>query len=59
MCLRHTAARLADQLGGGPSWRVPGHHDDGDALLQAAKRVDSTYRPGGRTKNWVTMRLRG
>lgn len=48
-------ARLSELVSDGPSWRVPGHYDDGAALLEAAtaqrlegimaKRIDSTYLP--------------
>ena len=52
----------------GPHWQVPAVHQDGRALLDAAtahdlegivaKRVDSTYRPGGRTREWVKVKVR-
>lgn len=52
----------------GPHWQVPAVHDDGAALLDAAtaadlegivaKRRDSTYRPGSRTKEWVKVKVR-
>ena len=52
----------------GPHWQVPAVHQDGHALLDAAtandlegviaKRVDSTYRPGGRTREWVKVKVR-
>jgi bifunctional non-homologous end joining protein LigD len=52
----------------GPHWQVPATHDDGEALLAAAtanelegiiaKRVDSPYRPGTRTRDWVKVKVR-
>lgn len=52
----------------GPHWQVPAWHTDGAALLAAAdvqglegivsKRLDSRYRPGGRTKEWVKVKIR-
>ncbi len=52
----------------GPHWQVPAVHDDGAALLEAAdvaalegivaKRRDSIYRPGSRTKDWVKVKVR-
>lgn len=52
----------------GPHWQVPAQHADGEALLDAArardlegviaKRADSTYRPGSRTKEWVKVKVR-
>ena len=52
----------------GPHWQVPTAHDDGAALLDAAierdlegivaKRVDSTYRPGSRTREWLKVKVR-
>ena len=52
----------------GPHWQVPATHDDGVALLEAAKdrglegivakRLDSLYRPGSRTKEWVKVKVR-
>lgn len=52
----------------GPHWQVPAAHEDGPALLDAAranglegiisKRVDSTYRPGSRTREWVKVKVR-
>ncbi|MEM9042520.1 MAG: non-homologous end-joining DNA ligase [Actinomycetota bacterium] len=64
--------RLLDQvLDDGDSWRIPAHHlGDGAALLAAtasqglegviAKRTDSRYAPGRRSKDWrkVKNRLR-
>jgi bifunctional non-homologous end joining protein LigD len=53
----------------GPNWRAPAHHvGDGDRLWEAiraqglegavAKRVDSTYRPGQRSGEWLKVRYR-
>ncbi len=53
----------------GPNWLVPAHRiGDGAALLEAtaaqhlegviAKRVDSTYRPGTRSKDWIKVKNR-
>ena len=54
-------------LGSGPQWHISTPHDDGQ-LLQAitretdqhegvvAKRLDSPYLPGVRTKNWIKRR---
>jgi len=52
----------------GPHWQVPTVHDDGRALFDAAtandlegivaKRVDSIYRPGGRSREWVKVKVR-
>lgn len=52
----------------GPHWQVPAVHDDGRALLDAAtandlegiiaKRADSRYRPGSRTREWVKVKVR-
>ena len=61
--------RLLDQvLDPGPRWRVSPLHDDGPALLQAArdrelegvvaKRLDSTYEPGKRTRTWLKVKVR-
>jgi bifunctional non-homologous end joining protein LigD len=52
-----------------PNWLVPAHQiGDGDALLAAtatqglegviAKRVDSMYRPGTRSKDWIKIKNR-
>jgi bifunctional non-homologous end joining protein LigD len=59
---------LEDLVEPGPHWQVPAAHDDGRALLEAAtandlegivaKRVDSVYRPGGRTREWVKVKVR-
>jgi bifunctional non-homologous end joining protein LigD len=61
--------RLLDELvETGPHWQVPAVHDDGQALLDAAtandlegiiaKRTDSRYRPGSRTREWVKVKVR-
>jgi len=62
--------RLLDQLvEPGPNWTVPAHRVGGGAELVAAtaeqglegvlaKRVDSTYRPGTRSKGWRKIKNR-
>ena len=51
----------------GPAWRAPAYHrGEGAALLEAtrelgiegivAKRLDSTYQPGGRTSAWLKIK---
>ncbi|MFL6207166.1 MAG: non-homologous end-joining DNA ligase [Acidimicrobiales bacterium] len=61
--------RLLDQvLEPGPRWRVSPLHDDGEALLHAAeerglegvvaKRLDSRYEPGKRTRAWLKVKVR-
>lgn len=61
--------RLLDQLlEPTPSWRVSPLHDDGVALLAAAnerglegvvaKRADSHYEPGKRTRTWRKVKVR-
>ncbi len=61
--------RLLEQLDlNGPSWRTPARHEDGAALFEAtaaqgleglvAKRSDSTYEPGKRTRAWVKVKHR-
>lgn len=61
--------RLLDQvLEPGPRWRVSPMHDDGPALLEAAterglegvvaKRLDSRYEPGTRTRSWLKVKVR-
>ncbi len=51
----------------GPSWRTPAHREgDGAALLEAsgeqrlegivAKRLDSAYEPGRRSKAWIKIK---
>ena len=59
--------RLEELALSGPAWRVPARHgDDGAALLDAtrkqglegvvAKRRDSRYEPGRRTRAWVKVK---
>jgi bifunctional non-homologous end joining protein LigD len=61
--------RLLEQvLDPGPSWRTSPLHDDGAALLAAAherglegviaKRLDSAYEPGKRTRAWLKVKVR-
>jgi bifunctional non-homologous end joining protein LigD len=61
--------RLLDQvLEPGPRWRCSPLHDDGPALLDAAterglegvvaKRLDSPYVVGGRTRAWIKVKVR-
>lgn len=61
--------RLLEQLvEAGPHWQLCPVHDDGAALLDAArsqrlegivsKRTGSTYRPGTRTREWVKVKVR-
>jgi bifunctional non-homologous end joining protein LigD len=61
--------RLLDQvLEPGPRWRISPLHDDGAALLEAAteqglegvvaKRLDSRYEPGKRTRTWLKVKVR-
>ena len=50
----------------GPAWQVPASYDDGDALLAAtraqglegvvAKRRDSVYSPGRRSRDWLKVK---
>ena len=51
----------------GPHWRTPAYHvGDGKAMLEAsdeqglegvvAKRLDSRYEPGGRTRRWLKIK---
>lgn len=65
----HERRRLLDQVvDAGPSWRTSPVHDDGPALLAAAreqglegtvaKQVDSTYQPGGRSRSWRKVKVR-
>lgn len=52
----------------GPHWQVPAVYDDGQALFDAAeandlegiiaKRADSAYRPGSRTREWRKVKVR-
>jgi bifunctional non-homologous end joining protein LigD len=60
--------RLLDELAlDGPHWQTPAHHvGEGEALLEAArardlegvvaKRLDSPYRPGRRSGEWIKVR---
>jgi bifunctional non-homologous end joining protein LigD len=61
--------RLLDQvLDPTPTWRISPLHDDGPALLEAArerglegvvaKRIDSTYEAGARTRSWRKVKVR-
>lgn len=61
--------RLLDHLlDPGPSWRTSPLHDDGPALLAAAherglegvvaKRLESVYEPGKRTRAWLKVKVR-
>ncbi len=61
--------RLLDQvLEPGPRWRCSPMHDDGPALLAAAKerglegvvakRLDSRYEPGKRVRTWLKVKVR-
>jgi bifunctional non-homologous end joining protein LigD len=61
--------RLLDHvLEPGPRWRCSPLHDDGPALLAAAterglegvvaKRLDSRYEPGKRTRSWLKVKVR-
>jgi bifunctional non-homologous end joining protein LigD len=60
---------LAEVVVAGPSWSVPGHHvGGGRALLDSvdelgmegvlAKRLDSTYEPGRRSRSWLKVKVR-
>jgi len=65
---RELLEALADgpPLGGSARWLVPPRFDDGPATLAAAKdlalegvvakRLDSTYRPGLRSPDWIKMK---
>lgn len=61
--------RLLDQvLDPGPRWQRSPLHDDGEALLEAAraqglegvvaKRLDSVYEPGKRVRTWLKVKVR-
>jgi bifunctional non-homologous end joining protein LigD len=63
---RDRRARLEDLKLSGSNWQTPAYHvGDGAALLEAAranglpgvvaKRLDSAYRPGGRTRDWILV----
>lgn len=66
--LRDRRRLLEDLVDTGPYWQVPAWHDDGQALFDAAterglegvvaKRTDSRYVPGGRTREWVKVKVR-
>lgn len=60
---------LLDVLDEGPSWRTPAHSENGGAELLALaeqrdlegivlKRLDSPYRPGRRSADWVKVKIR-
>lgn len=60
---------LLDLMDEGPNWRVPAHSEDGGAQLLALaeerdlegivlKRLDSPYRPGRRSADWVKVKIR-
>lgn len=60
---------LLDVLDEGPSWRIPTHSEDGGAELLALakqrdlegvvlKRLDSPYRPGRRSADWIKVKIR-
>jgi bifunctional non-homologous end joining protein LigD len=59
---------LDDVVEPGPRWRCSPLHDDGPALRDAAaerglegvvaKRLDSRYEPGKRTRNWIKVKVR-
>lgn len=63
---RHLLEGLVDE---GPFWRVPGRHlGEGRALYDeaarqgleglVAKRIDSAYRPGTRSRDWRKIKIR-
>ena len=66
--LRDRRRLLADVVDDGPSWRVSPMADHGEALLAlaeerhlegvVAKRLDSLYEAGGRSRSWVKVKLR-
>lgn len=66
--LRDRRRLLEDLVDAGSHWQVPAWHDDGQALLDAAterglegivaKRTDSRYVSGGRTREWVKVKVR-
>jgi len=62
-------AALAELGFDGPNWQAPAHHiGDGERLWQAvrerglegvvAKRIESPYRPGKRSREWLKIRYR-
>lgn len=68
MPLRERRALLEQVLDAAPSWRLSPLHDDGAALYDAAverglegivaKRADSPYEPGKRTRSWLKVKVR-
>ena len=69
MAMPYTERRslLGKLIPEGPTWRVPEYHaGDGEALLEAsrasgleglvAKRLDSVYEPGKRTRTWLKVK---
>lgn len=68
MPLRDRRRLLEQVLEPGPSWRLSPLHDDGEALVAVAderglegvvaKRLDSTYDPGRRTRTWLKIKVR-
>jgi bifunctional non-homologous end joining protein LigD len=63
---REVLERLAGEVTAGAHWLVPPHFTDGPATLAAAtehalegvvaKRMDSRYRPGQRSTDWVKVK---
>ena len=64
---RERRARLEELELEGPAWRTPRYHEgDGEAFLAAsrerglegvmAKRLDSPYRPGRRSRAWIKVK---
>jgi len=66
--LRDRRRLLVDLVGPGPAWRVTDQFDDGAALLDharthrlegiIAKRLDSPYVVGGRSRSWRKVKIR-
>jgi bifunctional non-homologous end joining protein LigD len=66
--LRDRRKLLESVLEPGPVWRTSPMHDDGEALRDAAeerglegvvaKRLDSPYEPGKRTRTWLKVKVR-
>lgn len=61
--------RLLEQLvEPGPTWQISAVHEDGSALLDAArrqglegvmaKRLESRYEPGKRSRSWIKVKVR-